>query len=111
MITLKSELKLKQIAREHEVRGQNILLETDGCGGREKGRYFRLSSALIAASLSVCCTTTPYSQVRHSEGAREGDDRAVIVVIAAFRPDLPVLLEDLPMRSRPLQAPKACRKL
>ncbi|WP_156668082.1 hypothetical protein [Rhizobium bangladeshense] len=34
MITLKSELKLKQIAREHEVRGQNILLETDGCAGR-----------------------------------------------------------------------------
>ncbi|EGE60830.1 UNVERIFIED_ORG: hypothetical protein GGI63_004782 [Rhizobium esperanzae] len=90
MITLKSELKLKQIARECEVHGQNILFETDGRGGRKKGRYFRLSAALMVASLSVCCATTPSPAkpaiVLVSEGAREGDDRAMIVVVAALRP-------------------------
>jgi hypothetical protein len=37
MITLKSELNLKQIARERQVRGQNILLATDEHGHKEMG--------------------------------------------------------------------------
>ncbi|MEB3045542.1 hypothetical protein [Rhizobium mulingense] len=46
-------------------RGQNILLETDEGGGREKGRYFGLSAALIVASLwsavRAKATTEPLS--------------------------------------------------